>query len=233
MTADIHDIIPNQAKALFLAKKQLPEFVYDAVNLEGIHYTLPEVQTLLDGITVGGHRQSDQVITLNQAKAWHFLFNALKNNAFSLSKTFACALHAIAAQEEVLKWGEFRTGGVTIAGSDYLPPSANQLNEGWENLLTQTKQITDIYDRAIFLFLQMSRHQFFYDVNKRTGRFMMNGLLLQAGYPAINLPAREKETFNTLMLDFYHHNNPKPMTQFMKTCLDPAIITIMSEPEDA
>ncbi|OJA03717.1 cell filamentation protein Fic, partial [Bathymodiolus thermophilus thioautotrophic gill symbiont] len=39
-------IIPNQRKALFLAKKQLSELVYDAVNLEGIKYTLPEVQTL-------------------------------------------------------------------------------------------------------------------------------------------------------------------------------------------
>jgi hypothetical protein len=40
-------------KALFLAKKQLSELVYDAVNLEGVNYTLPEVQTLLDGVTVG------------------------------------------------------------------------------------------------------------------------------------------------------------------------------------
>jgi len=40
-------IKPNQEKAFFFAKRQLPEFVYDAVNLEGINYTLPEIQTLL------------------------------------------------------------------------------------------------------------------------------------------------------------------------------------------
>ncbi len=32
---------PNKPKAIMLAKRQLPEFVYDAVNLEGIHFTLP------------------------------------------------------------------------------------------------------------------------------------------------------------------------------------------------
>ncbi|GGG01391.1 MULTISPECIES: hypothetical protein [Cysteiniphilum] len=53
-------IKPSRQKALFLAKRQLAEFVYDAVNLEGIHYTLPEVQTLLDGVTVGGHKLSDR-----------------------------------------------------------------------------------------------------------------------------------------------------------------------------
>ncbi len=43
-------IIPNRQKALFFAQKQLSELVCDAVNLEGIHYTLPEIQTLLDFI---------------------------------------------------------------------------------------------------------------------------------------------------------------------------------------
>ncbi|MEA1900736.1 MAG: hypothetical protein U9N47_08220 [Thermodesulfobacteriota bacterium] len=46
---------PNKAKAIMLAKRQLPEFVCDAVNLEGINFTLPKIQTLLDGITVGGY----------------------------------------------------------------------------------------------------------------------------------------------------------------------------------
>jgi len=38
-----------------LAKRQLAEFVCDAVNLEGINFTLPEIQILLDEITTGGH----------------------------------------------------------------------------------------------------------------------------------------------------------------------------------
>lgn len=53
-----------------LAKRQLAEFVCDAVNLEGINFTLPEIQTLLDGVTVGGHKITDQQIALNQADTW-------------------------------------------------------------------------------------------------------------------------------------------------------------------
>ena len=82
----VDDIKPNREKAIFLAKRQLPELVYDAVNLEGIHYTLPEIQTLLDGVTVGGHKRSDEIITLNQAKAWELLFDLLKKKQFTLSK---------------------------------------------------------------------------------------------------------------------------------------------------
>ena len=43
---DISKIKPNVRKAVFLAKRNILELVYDAVNLEGICYTLPEVQTL-------------------------------------------------------------------------------------------------------------------------------------------------------------------------------------------
>ena len=226
---DISSIKPNKEKALFLMKRQLSEFVCDAVNLEGIHYTLPEVQTLLEGVTVGGHKQSDQLITLNQAAAWRFLLGLIEQDRFSLDKEIACQIHAVAAKEESLTWGKFRSGGVTIAGSDYLPLLANQLDRCWDEMLQKANDLIDSYDRAIFVFLQMARNQFFYDVNKRMGRFMMNGLLLAEGLPAINLPAKKQLEFNTLMLDFYRSNDGESMTAFMKGCLDPRVLEIMAE----
>ncbi|MGI2029451.1 hypothetical protein [Endozoicomonas acroporae] len=60
-------MIPNRAMAKQLAVRDIPSLVYDAVNLEGLAMTLPEVQTLLAGITVGGHKVSDQNMPLNQA----------------------------------------------------------------------------------------------------------------------------------------------------------------------
>ncbi len=228
MIPDISKIIPNLQKALFLAKRQLPEFVYDAVNLEGIHYTLPEIQTLLDGVTVGGHKVSDQIITLNQAVAWRWLFDAIEQQRFVVSKAIACGLHAIAAQQESLTWGKFRDGNVTIAGTDYMPPPAQELNKLWDDMLQQADKIVDIYPRAIFIFLTMSRVQFFYDVNKRTGRFLMNGLLLSQGYPVINLPVKRQLEFNKLMLAFYANADVTPMTEFMQSCLDERNVAFMS-----
>jgi len=51
------------------AQRALTTFVYDVVQLEGINFTLPEVQTLLDGVTVGGHKLTDQKISVNQGQA--------------------------------------------------------------------------------------------------------------------------------------------------------------------
>jgi Fic family protein len=228
-SVSLTSIIPNRSKALMLARRELSTFVWDAVNLEGINFTLPEVQTLLDGITIGGRRLSDQQITLNQAEAWKLLFQWVGEGRFALTVEKVLALHAVAGYKEALEWGAFRAGGVTIAGTDYMPPSADQLPALFRTMVEDAEKLADIYDQAIHVFLIMARCQFFYDVNKRMGRFMMNGVLLDAGYPAINVPARRQLEFNELMLRFYESGDQRPMNQFMRSCLDPRIVQIMSE----
>ncbi len=212
-----------------LAKRQLSELVCDAVNLEGIHFTLPEIQTLLEGITVGGHKLTDQQIAVNQGQTWRTLFKWIELDRFLVSADVACALHAIAAREEALDWGRFRAGAVTIAGTEYMPPEADRLPGLFAQMAEQALQLPDIYDQAISVFLTMTRCQFFYDVNKRMGRFMMNGLLLSTGFPAINLPAKRQLEFNRLMIAFYESGEQQPMNAFLRSCLDGRIIRIMCE----
>lgn len=220
---------PNQAKAIMLAKRQLAEFVCDAVNLEGISYTLPEIQTLLEGITVGGHKISEQQVALNQADAWRYIFRLIETKQFAVTAEQVCALHSIAAKEDALEWGKFRSGGVTIAGTRYLPPAAEKLPQLFAQMTEEAAQLDDVYDRAIHYFLTMARCQFFYDVNKRMGRFVMNGFLLSCGYPAINLPAKRQLEFNQLMLAFYDSGEQEQMNVFLRSCLDERVITIMKE----
>lgn len=226
-------MMPNKGKALMLAKRQLSEFVCDAVNLEGINYTLPEIQTLLEGITVGGHKVSDQEIALNQASGWLKLFKWVELGDFYVSASTSCELHALAGKNEALEWGRFRSGLVTIAGTDYMPPKAEELPDLFESLEQDLKHIVDAYDQAIHVFLSMARNQFFYDVNKRMGRFMMNGLLLSEGFPAINLPAKRQLEFNSLMIDFYGTGQQQPMNSFLRTCMDQRVVAIMKENESS
>jgi len=215
---------PDKPKAIMLAKRQLAEFVCDAVNLEGINFTLPEIQMLLDGITVGGHKVTDQQIALNQAETWRTLFKSIENNQFQISIGQVCDLHRIAAKDDALEWGKFRSGGVTIAGTDYMPPPANLLPELFDKMVNDISGISDVYDKAIHFFLTMARCQFFYDVNKRMGRFIMNGFLLSNGYPAINLPAKRQLEFNQLMLIFYETGDQAQMNSFLRSCLNEKII---------
>ncbi len=215
---------PNRAMAKQLAVRDIPSLVYDAVNLEGVALTLPEVQTLLDGITVGGHKISDQNMALNQAAAWKYLFSLVSDDEFSFSKDVALSVHSIAGKEEALEWGAFRTGNVTISGSEYEPPSPKDLDHVWAEIESEIAACNDVYDLAITAFLRMARAQFFWDVNKRMGRFMMNGILLDYGFPIINVPAKRQNEFNQFMLDFYTTAEMTEMNKFLRSCIHKKII---------
>ena len=75
----------------------------------------------------------------------------------------------------------------------------------------------------------MSRTQFFYDVNERMGRFLMNGILLDNGYPIINLPAKRQLEFNTKMIRFTDTGEEEEMNDFLRDCLSEKILRIMKE----
>src|SRR5690242_616832 len=83
----------------------LAEFVWDAAQLEGNPFTYPEVQTLLDGVTVGGRKLSDQEQILNLAESFKVLLNMVKTGTFAENKTVFCTLHGIIARNEPLEWG--------------------------------------------------------------------------------------------------------------------------------
>lgn len=56
----VTDATPEKVRTVFRVKKVLEGIVYDTVALEGNPFTFPEVKTLLDGITVGGHKLFDE-----------------------------------------------------------------------------------------------------------------------------------------------------------------------------
>ena len=169
--------------ALYIARRLHPEFVFNMAQLEGNPYTLPEVQTTLSGITVGGHKISDQTQVLNIAAGWSEIIRQVATNGFILSKENFIHINTLIAQDEALSVGAFRDGQVGISGSDYRPPRAGEeLKKAFQLLLQHYQQATDITLQAFCVFLDAARAQVCYDGNKRTGQLMMNGILLYAGY---------------------------------------------------
>ena len=130
---------------------------------------------------MGGHRLEDERQVLNQAASWKALLSGVEHRQFELSHATFCDLHGLVAREEALEWGVFRTGSVTIAGTDFEPPPWQSLGSIFEAGLETLHRIDDLHERAIAMFLFGALNQFFYDGNKRTSRLMMNGILLSAG----------------------------------------------------
>jgi len=209
------DLDRQIARACFRAKKILAELVYNTTALEDNPFTFPEVQTLLEGITVGGHKLHDEQQVLNQAASWKFLIEKVAGREFSVTKEMFCELHRLVAREEALVWGTFRDGDVRIAGTSHHPPEAAKLDELFAEGVAYLNQIVNPIEKGIMAFLFGALNQFFWDGNKRTARLIMNGIVMSAGHEAISIPARLRLDFNIKMIRFYDSKDATEMAKFL------------------
>lgn len=207
----------TKKELLFTTSKMHSELVFNMTKLEGNPYTYPEVKTLLDGITVGGHKLSDQAQVLRVSAAWEELRNQVAKGTFSLTEANFIHFNQILADGEALVVGHFRTGQVYIAGvEDYMPPKAEELGALFEQMLDDFHDSNDdVQTKAFKLFLNCARYQFFFDGNKRTAQIMMNGFLLSSGYPPVSIPAKNKPDYDSKIIHFYETNDMRPMLAFL------------------
>lgn len=195
-------------EALQYFRNELPAYVWEAGVLEGNTYSLVEVQTLLEGVTVGGHKISEERQILNLAAASEQLHNLVRNGEFTLSKEVADSLHSAVAQDEAIESGHFRgegraTGGGEVRcsnGATFTAPvpginGVNLINI-WNEGLSIIANIADPLEKALVFCSFATRTQFYFDGNKRTARNLMNGLLLSTGIRAISIPAAARQEYN-------------------------------------
>jgi len=207
----------GKEKALYIARRMHPDFVFNMAQLEGNPYTFPEVQTTLSGITVGGHKISDQTQILNIAAGWSEIIRQAATNTFVVNKENFIHINTLIAKDEALAVGDFRDGQVGISGTDYRPPRAGtELENAFLQLLQHYQQTPDIAIKAFGVFLDTARAQFFYDGNKRTGQLMMNDILLSAGYAPMVIFADAQLEYNHKMLPFYQSGNKDEMIAFLQ-----------------
>ena len=214
----------NKNKALILASKMLPEYIFDTAKLENNPITFPEVKTLIDGITIGGHKVSDVQQVLNIKNAWEYLLHNLKLNKFSVSKKSFDKINQLISNEEALFPGKFRSGSVGIAGtSNYIAPNFNELNDIFDSELNIILADFNPIEQAIRIFLWGSLNQFYWDGNKRTSRLISNGILINSGVGIFNIKTNDILEFNTLMIEFYDTQIADNIVKFLN---EKAIITI-------
>lgn len=203
-------------RAFFLAKKKLPEYVFDASKLENNPLTFPEVQTLLDGVSIGGRKITDVEQILNIRDAWNFILTCVREHRFALNLETYCSLHALIARNEALELGKFRTGNVGIAGTkEYQCPPAELLPSIFQDELPKIAAIQNPIERAICVFLWGALNKFFWYGNKRTSRLMACGILLSEGIGVFNIRADDIQEFNSKMLDFYETQQADEIALFL------------------
>lgn len=202
---------PIKASRLFLSN--LTPFTWNSLStLEDNPATLPQTATILAGQSVGGLSIDDLMQVKHFSDGSKLLAKLIRDNNFKLDIDTACMIHSYVGKEEALDWGVLRYSNVTIQGTEYLPPNPKELpalmKSGFAFI---AEEIGNPIERAIAVFLFMSRSQFFFDANKRTSTLMMNGILLSNGYYPLTVLKKDAEQFYAKLSRFYESGNATDM----------------------
>lgn len=225
----------DQGRAIFRFRKALPDLIWNTAALEGNTFTLPEVRTLLDGVTVGGKRQEEAEQILALSEGMEAMLAHVEAGDFLLSKRISDEIHGLIARHEAIESGVFRGegkvyggGAVRLAGGgivegDPAGDGGELTLVGYENLLAAVGGLADGRERALAYFASATRSQFYFDGNKRTARIMMAGELMSNGFEAVSVPYARAVEFNRALDLLFKTDEATELIEFLTTCTPPNI----------
>lgn len=206
MNEEKHPTFPDKyhlsrKESVYLLKKNIVELVYNAGKFEGLNTTLLQTEEIIKYNRANNVAVDDVLTVVNLKKGFELLLNDVQEPLLETSKR----INRIVAAEDALFPGEIRTGGVevsTIQGR-YVPPMLTEVEvkNQYDEILNQDISETE---KALRLFLFISKNQIFWDGNKRTALLSANKVMLQRGLGILSIPETEFEIFNELLSIFYN-----------------------------
>lgn len=199
MFKDKFNLTTEQNKRL--ARSNLVKLVYVNSRFEGLTTTLPQTQTIIDGLGVDGVSIDDINVIVQLKRGWQYIINSTEE--FNLE--FLKRINKIVALQESLDPGQLRTGngGVSTIKGEFTPPTVNVNNEKdfIANLIKKSSLTTT--DKALTLMYHLMRNQIFWDGNKRTATLAANKVMIEHGAGLINVPLDLWPEWNNLIGDYY------------------------------
>ncbi len=169
------------------------EWTYNSNAIEGSTLTRQETLVVLKhGLTVGGKPLVEHLEAINHQSAIDFV-ETLASRLEPPGLNDILALHALVLRSiDDAHAGEFRSGQVYIAGSEYTPPRASAVSGRMTEFADWLARsaTADAPERRLHPVERAARAHFwlvdihpFVDGNGRVARLLMNLLLMQSGYP--------------------------------------------------
>ena len=187
---------------VFVAKRNIVDYIWKSANLEGIGVTYPETQAIYDGGVVNG-LTVDKIIAINNLKyAWQFI---LENSKLEDNFHILCHIHKLTCEKLVLEQnlGKLRTTPVNKGGTSWQPdfPFESDIKDELIQILEQPEKTkTEI---ALEVMLYIMRKQMFIDGNKRVAMLFANKIMIDNGCGIISISQENQPTFFTKLIKFY------------------------------
>jgi Fic family protein len=183
-----------------IAEKEEEDFIirftYNSNAIEGNRLTLRDTYLIIKEKQIpSGAPPKDYNEAINGREAWDFLRDYKKK----LTIEFITKLNEVLTKNTgVIYPGRIRFFPVKIQGADYTPPDEKDVPHLLREMIKfyySNKRKIHPFVLACLIHAQFVEIHPFEDGNGRTGRALMNWVLLQAGYPKLFVPLKLREKY--------------------------------------
>lgn len=207
----------TQEENIFLAKRNIVDYIWKSANLEGIGVTYPDTQAIYHGMAVSGYTIED-INAVNDLKyAWQFLLEHINDK---LDLEFVKKVHMLLGKFTIINSGIIRREEVRIGGTEWIPEIPNEEKIDFEiDKIVQNENSS--LENALDITLYLMRTQLFYDGNKRIAMLIGNKIMIEHGQGVLSVAQKDIKKFYELLVSYYETNDSVELKQFLyDNCID-------------
>ena len=206
----------TQGELQRLRDEFLIEYTYNSNAIEGNTLTLQETALVLEGITIDQKPLKDHLEAVGHRDAFLYVQDIVKNNV-PFSESIIKQIHTLVLMDRPDDRGVYRRIPVRIMGAYHVPSDPVLVPEQMENLVAEFSGNNKLHpiERAALFHLKFEGIHPFVDGNGRTGRLILNLMLMQAGYPPINVKYSDRKRYYEAFDKYYMCNDINIMIQII------------------
>jgi len=200
---------PAGTYAKQILNRLLIDLSWNSSRLEGNTYSLLDTKRLIDlGEEAEGKERLEAQMILNHKDAIEFLVGTAEEigfNRYTILNLHALLANNLLADPDAA--GRLRRISVAIERSSFHPLEVPQLiEECFDQILATAAAITDPFEQAFFVMVQLPYLQPFDDVNKRVSRLSANIPLIKSNLSPLSFEGVPRGTYTDAVLGVYELN---------------------------
>lgn len=202
---------------LFFAKRKLVDTIYKSANLEGIAVTLEDTYSFMNNVNTGTISVDDMLKLKGLKDAWEFVLGTIDEE---LTIDYIKKVHfEICKGQNISPFGDFRTKGVGITGTDWRPKLPIECD--YDTELKEILSNSNALERSISLFCWIQRSQMFMDGNKRVANLIANKEMIKNGQGILSVPVEKIGEYFTKLIHYYETNDIEELKEWIyENCID-------------
>lgn len=191
------------------------EYTHDSNAIEGNTLTLSETALVLQGVTIDQKPLKDHLEAIGHRDAFRYLCDRVAEGA-DLDEWFIRELHSLVLADRPLESGAYRKIAVRILGAVHTPPDPVSVPDEMRALVARLRKSRrhPVERAALFHILFEAVHPFV-DGNGRTGRLLLNFILMKHGYPPVNVKFADRRRYYDAFTAYHRDGDDGPMTRLV------------------